>query len=611
MRKNAVVLASLVVLLMSLSGTAYAQVGNTNYGTGALQNNTTGAFNTASGAYALQNNTTGVFNTASGAYALYNNTTGRENTAYGYASLSENTTGNYNTASGYVSLYSNTTGSNNTASGYRSLSENTTGSNNTASGYRSLNRNTTGSNNSADGTNALQYNTTGSNNTASGANALQKNTTGAFNTASGAYALQNNTTGLANTAVGNASLNKNTTGSRNTATGFFSLIRNTTGSNNSAAGTYALYNNTTGNYNTVNGVYALYDNSTGSYNTSLGYQSGYNSTGSGNVFIGYNAGYYETGSNKLYISNSPSSSPLIKGDFDAQTVDINGDLTVSGTVTADTFMKTDGSKMMWVEGNDIHIGANSMVFTDSAVSTTGDDIMSSSVGRVQIGRNTTDTTNVVGSLSVNGTDVMGSISGLGEGVKATTALNAAFAAVPAFSGDSQFECGVGTGAYGDKYALAGGCGVALSEAVSFNAGASVLPSGSESYGVGTLPEYALKAGLSVKFGPSLKRKSIAALSNSGNDGFNRLALSDARNEADTAKQVAAAALERAANSDAKAEAAIQRAANSDAKAEAATQELSALRQQVAVLEAYKDKVDVIFAALQNNEGNLNLASLRQ
>jgi len=280
-------------------------------------------------------------------------------------------------------------------------------------------------------------------------------------------------------------------------------------------------------------------------------------------------------------------------------------------------MKTDGSKMMWVEGNNIHIGANSMVFTDSTVSATGDDIMSSSVGRVQIGRNTTDTTNVVGSLSVNGTDVMGSISGLGEGVKATTALNAAFSAVPAFSGDSQFECGVGTGAYGDKYALAGGCGVALSEAVSFNAGASVLPSGSESYGVGTLPEYALKAGLSVKFGPSLQRKSIAALSNSGNDGFNRLALTDARNEADTAKQVATAAIERAANSDAKAEAAMQelsvlrqQAAQSDAKAEAAIERASLLEAKVAALEAYKDKVDVIFAALQNNEGNLNLASYK-
>ena len=263
----------------------------------------------------------------------------------------------------------------------------------------------------------------------------------------------------------------------------------------------------------------------------------------------------------------------------------------------------NGANIISKQNGEIHIGENSLITVENggrqelfATDAAGDAI------NIDITRGT--------DLRVNGTSVMGSISGLetdvnnletnlrnlGEGVKATTALNAAFAAVPAFSGDSQFECGVGTGAYGDKYALAGGCGVALTEAVSFNAGASVLPSGSESYGVGTLPEYALKAGLSIKFGPSLKRKSIAALSNTGNTGFDRLALSDARNEADTAKQVAAAALERAAQS--------------DAKAEAATQQLNEMKQKVAALEAYKDKVDVIFAALQNNDGKLNLASYK-
>jgi hypothetical protein len=243
------------------------------------------------------------------------------------------------------------------------------------------------------------------------------------------------------------------------------------------------------------------------------------------------------------------------------------------------------------------------VFTDATNSASGYDVMYSTAGKVQIGSSTSDITNVVGDLRVNGTSVMDSIGNLGDGVKATTALNAAFAAVPSFSGDSKFECGMGTGAYGDKYAIAGSCGVALTEAVSFNAGGSVLPSGSESYGVGSLPSYALKAGFSVKFGPSIKRQPIAALSNSGNEGFNRLALSDARNEADTAKLVATAALERAARS--------------DAKAEAATQELNEMKQRelvleakVAALEAYKEKVDVIFAALQTNNANLNLASYK-
>ena len=575
---------------------------NTATGRNSLTTNQSGSYNTATGYDALTYNTSS-YNTATGADALQYNTTGTLNTASGYASLNRNVSGDYNTAAGSYSLYSNLSGQYNTASGADALRLNTGGDYNTASGYQSLQKNTTGDFNTATGASALVSNSTGSYNSAHGSGALARNSTGRYNTANGASALQFNSTGSYNTASGYYSLNSNTTGRLNTASGSSALRNNTTGGGNTANGYNSLYSNTTGFFNTATGYQSLYRNQTGFSNTSIGFQAGYNAQGSGNVFIGTNAGYYETGSNKLYIANSSTSSPLIGGDFSAGTVDINGDLTVNGRVSANSFYKNDGTRMMWANGDEIHIGTNSMVFTDSAVSATGADIMSSSIGRVQIGRNTTDTTNVVGSLSVNGTDVMGSIGGLGEGVKATTALNAAFAAVPAFSGDSKFECGVGTGAYGDKYALAGSCGVALTEAVSFNAGASVLPSGSESYGVGTLPAYALKAGLSIKFGPSIKRQSIAALSNTGNNGFDRLALSDARNEADTAKLVAAAALERAASLETIALA-------NKAKADAATQELNEMKQKVAALEAYKDKVDVIFAALQNNGGNLNLASYK-
>jgi len=51
------------------------------------------------------------------------------------------------------------------------------------------------------------------------------------------------------------------------------------------------------------------------------------------VFLGYEAGYNETGSNTLYIENSSTSSPLIYGEFDTGDVTINGNLTVTGTVT--------------------------------------------------------------------------------------------------------------------------------------------------------------------------------------------------------------------------------------------------------------------------------------
>ncbi|NOR87625.1 MAG: hypothetical protein GQ527_08460, partial [Bacteroidales bacterium] len=63
---------------------------------------------------------------------------------------------------------------------------------------------------------------------------------------------------------------------------------------------------------------------------------------SGSVFLGYNAGYYEYESNKLYIENSDSYSPLIGGDFDADYVDINGDLNVTGNIKIEGGTPGDG-----------------------------------------------------------------------------------------------------------------------------------------------------------------------------------------------------------------------------------------------------------------------------
>ena len=61
--------------------------------------------------------TTGTANTATGAYSLSSDTAGSNNTASGYLALLSNTTGNGNTADGNDALYSNTTGFNNTAIG--------------------------------------------------------------------------------------------------------------------------------------------------------------------------------------------------------------------------------------------------------------------------------------------------------------------------------------------------------------------------------------------------------------------------------------------------------------------------------------------------------------
>ena len=206
------------------------------------------------------------------------------NVGYGYQALNSVVSGAvYNTGVGYQTLYSTTTGINNTALGHQSLYANTTGFDNTAIGEE-----------------ALRDNTTGEQNTVVGQEAMQLNTTGSFNSAFGQGALNENISGDKNSAFGDNALTSNTTGSNNTAFGYSSAIGNTTGENN----------------------------------TLFGYESGYsNVTGSGNVFIGYQAGYNETGSNKLYIDNSNTSSPLIYGDFDANTLTINGALNVTGDTT--------------------------------------------------------------------------------------------------------------------------------------------------------------------------------------------------------------------------------------------------------------------------------------
>ena len=81
----------------------------------------------------------------------------------------------------------------------------------------------------------------------------------------------------------------------------------------------------------------------GSNNTVIGYGSfATNTAGSGNVSLGYQSGANETGSNKLYIENSNSTTPLIKGDFSADTLRINGSLSVRDITTGSSTDNTLG-----------------------------------------------------------------------------------------------------------------------------------------------------------------------------------------------------------------------------------------------------------------------------
>jgi hypothetical protein len=195
----------------TFDGANVMTVGPARIGTGFIGS-------TLLGYFALDNVTSGTWNTAVGDRALESTTSGNDNTAVGGRALPANTTGNANTATGYEAMFNNTTGSNNTAVGHSALRNNTTGFENVAIGVSALRSNTIGAQSVAIGYQALFSNTgSGAINTAVGWRSLYANTSGAGNVGVGPFALQLNTTGSNNVGIGNGALQNVTTGSANTA----------------------------------------------------------------------------------------------------------------------------------------------------------------------------------------------------------------------------------------------------------------------------------------------------------------------------------------------------------------------------------------------------------
>lgn len=149
------------------------------------------------------------------------------------------------------------------------------------------------------------------------------------NEAFGALALDAALTGADNTALGYSALGATTSGNWNTGIGTQALNANTGGHYNVGVGRRACYTNSTGDANIGIGYKALNINSLGNQNVAIGFEAGELVTGSGNIFIGYRAGAQETGSNTLYIDNSPTTTPLIHGDFSTDVVTINGTQTIT------------------------------------------------------------------------------------------------------------------------------------------------------------------------------------------------------------------------------------------------------------------------------------------
>jgi len=158
-----------------------------------------------------------------------------------------------------------------------------------------------------------------------------------------------NTHGHWNTAIGNNAFYHHVSGQKNTALGHWSGYRNTSGSFNTNIGAHSNENNTKGKYNTIVGFAA-------------GYGVMYHSK-SGNVFIGYKAGYNDTTDNKLYIENSDTINPLIYGDFEFDTLRINGTLDIN---KAYRFPITEGSDLQILKTN----GSGSLSWTNDSIGAT-------------------------------------------------------------------------------------------------------------------------------------------------------------------------------------------------------------------------------------------------
>lgn len=208
----------------------------------------------------------------------------------------------------------------------------------------------TGAANIGIGNSVLDASTTGANNVGIGNGSLGGLTTGNRNFAMGSSVLSSNVTGSDNVAVGNSALNSYT-GSKTIGFGVSALQDNITGLENIGIGYQSGITLGSGDYNTFIGNYSGYTTD-GNDNVFIGHKSGELNEGSSNIFIGKESGQNETGSSLLYIEPS-NGTPLIKGDFAADSIRINGSLSVrdiaAGSSTDNTLGWNSSTKKVTIK----------------------------------------------------------------------------------------------------------------------------------------------------------------------------------------------------------------------------------------------------------------------
>lgn len=106
----------------------------------------------------------------------------------------------------------------------------------------------------------------------------------------------------------------------------------------------------------------------------------------------------------------------------------------------------------------------------------------------------------IGALRTDVDRIDRNMQNLGSGVAGSTALAAALTRMPMDLNGAPLACGVGTGGYSSRYAMALGCTVELTPALVLNGGGAYLFGGASNYGAGSLSNVAGALGLVYRFG---------------------------------------------------------------------------------------------------------------
>ena len=227
---------------------------------------------------------------------------------------------------------------------------------------------------------------------------------------------------------------------------------------------------------------------------------------------------------------------------------LSGDaIQTQGSFSTSKITDADGKSLFRQEADgSIHIGENSVVIVDAPNSSSGYDMIYSSVAdgaTLQVGNSNTHRTIVQGSLQVTGPTtfdsqvnlggnrisnlgsplrandaatrgyvdtalaglpskayVDGVARGLGDGIEDSGALSAALTSLPNSAPGADAYCGGGLGSFGGSQAVALGCASDINERLSLNFGASFLAGSAARYGSKQFDDHSFKVGFVYKVG---------------------------------------------------------------------------------------------------------------